>query len=88
MDIFFVRGMKVQVLTIFGELYAGQASEVVLPGDDGEFCIKDFHPPFVYRLTEGRLTLRDARDKRMHSIEIKDGVAHMADNELAVMVEV
>jgi F0F1-type ATP synthase epsilon subunit len=64
--------------TVFQEL----VSLVVLPGDEGELSILDFHQPVIACLKEGLLKI----DKNP-PMAIKSGIACMQDNELLVMVE-
>ena len=55
---------------------------VILPGEEGELSVMDFHQPIVACLKEGIIKV-DGK----HSIPIKKGVARMEGNELSVLVE-
>jgi F0F1-type ATP synthase epsilon subunit len=74
--------MKVAILEAKEIIYEGRAKKVILPADDGDVCILDFHQPFLYRLRGGVIQIDDSV-----SIPIKDGVARMRGNELVVMGE-
>ncbi|MDP8297481.1 MAG: hypothetical protein RAP41_04780 [Candidatus Orphnella occulta] len=63
-------------------LLKGMASCVILPGEEGELSIMDFHQPIVACLKEGTVKI-DHSD----SIRIKKGIARMEGNELSVLVE-
>ncbi|MFA5362989.1 MAG: hypothetical protein WC335_07100 [Candidatus Omnitrophota bacterium] len=65
--------------TIFQEL----VSVVVLPGEEGELSILDFHQPIIACLTEGAIKI----DKRP-GVVIKGGIASMKNNELVVLAEI
>ena len=78
--------MKVYLNTVFDELYSGDAREVVLPGDEGELSIMEFHQPVICRLIEGNIRIRSRQKEDL--IKIKDGVAHMEKNTLKIMAEV
>lgn len=78
--------MKVYVNTVFEEIFSGDAREVVLPGDEGELSVMDFHQPIVCRLAKGNLKI--ISKKKVDNIRIVDGVAHMEGNTLKIMAEV
>ncbi len=58
------------------------ASCVVLPGEEGELSVMDFHQEIVACLKKGIVKV----DKK-HSIRIKKGIARMEGNELSILVE-
>lgn len=75
---------KVSVLDIktASAIFQKLVSQVVLPGEEGELSILDFHQPIISCLKEG--VLRIDNDS---SMVIKSGIASMQDNELIVLVE-
>lgn len=73
--------MKVSILEPKGAIWQGTARDLILPTEDGEICVLDFHQPFLTRLTKGDIRL--GTDK----ISIKDGVARMHANELVILAE-
>lgn len=79
-------GLKVYVNTVFDEIFSADAQEVVLPGDEGELSLMDFHQPIVCRLIKGNLKIISG--KKIDNIHIIDGVAHMEGNTLKIMAEV
>ena len=74
--------MRVRILDAQKVIYEGDFKEVLLPGEDGELSVLDFHQPFLYRLRKGYIQLQPHR----HFL-IKDGVAKMQNNQLIIMVE-
>ncbi len=60
----------------------GMASCVILPGEEGELSIMDFHQPIIACLKEGTIQIDNS-----DSIRIKKGIARMEGNELSVLVE-
>ncbi|MDP3791101.1 MAG: hypothetical protein Q8R38_03545 [Candidatus Omnitrophota bacterium] len=78
--------MKVYINTVFDEIYSREAKEVVLPGDEGELSIMDFHQPIICRLVKGSIKVFSPQKKDI--IHIVDGVAHMEGNVLKIMAEV
>ena len=58
------------------------AHSVVLPGEEGEFAILDFHQPIISTLKEGTIKIDQGK-----SIAIKRGIARAEENELFVLVE-
>ena len=89
--------MRVSVVEAWRVLYEGNVDEVLLPGEDGEVCVLDFHHPFLYRLRKGAIQLmrRTTREgtralggREVESrILIADGVAKMTGNELVILVD-
>ena len=78
--------MKVYINTVFEEVYSGEAKEVILPGDEGELSVMDFHQPIVCRLAQGAVRIISHRSVK--SIPIIDGIAHMEGDTLKIMAEV
>lgn len=64
--------------TIFQKL----VSVVVLPGDEGELSILDFHQSIISCLKDGMVKIDNTPP-----MAIKGGIASMQDNELIVLVE-
>lgn len=93
--------MRVSVLEPWGAVYEGNMEQVILPGEDGDLCVLDFHHPFLHRLrkgviemtrqgglapTRGRTAVGAAAGRPLR-IAILEGVARMSSNELVIMVE-
>lgn len=57
-------------------------SSVVLPGEEGEFSILDFHQPLISCLKDGMIKIDEKSP-----IHIKKGIARMKGNELSILVE-
>ena len=76
--------MRVSVLEPWGALYEGNADQVVLPGEDGDLAVLDFHHPFMHRLRKGVIELKSRQPLQL---AILDGVARMSGNELVILVE-
>jgi F0F1-type ATP synthase epsilon subunit len=74
---------KVTLLTPKEELYVGLALKVVLPTEDGQLTILDFHQPLLSRLAKGTVSIDDR-----WTFPIKDGIAKMSGFELMGIVEV
>jgi len=84
--------MKVSVLKSKEAVYEGNVKMVVLPGEDGEFSVLDFHQPFLYVLRSGYIRITSPEfgsyDSRGETrILIKCGLASMRKNNLTVLVE-
>lgn len=62
-------------------IFQEKASSVVLPGEEGELSILDFHQPIISCLKDGMIKIDDTR------IAIKSGIAKMQGDELVVFVE-
>ena len=90
--------MRLTILESKKVIYRANAKEVVLPGEDGELCVLDFHQPFLYSLREGlvkvletglELSERETKTPQAtkQTIRIKNGLASMKGNELTVFTE-
>jgi F0F1-type ATP synthase epsilon subunit len=75
---------KVSVLDIktASAIFQELVSIVVLPGEEGEISILDFHQPIISCLKDGSIRIDNTPP-----IVIKSGIASMQDNELVVLVE-
>ena len=75
---------KVSVLDIktTASIFQNLTSSVVLPGEEGELSILDFHQPVISCLKAGMIKINE-----IPSIEIKSGIAKMEGNELVILVE-
>ena len=73
---------KVTILNSQEMLYLGLSEEVVLPTEEGELTLLEFHQPLLSRLTRGTIKI----DGRWF-FSIKDGIAHMRGDELMAIVE-
>jgi len=62
-------------------IFRDMASQVVLPGEEGQLCILDFHQPIISCLKEGKLTIDN------NSFDIKRGIARMQADNLVILVE-
>ncbi len=73
--------MRVSILEPKGAIWEGMASQVMLPAEEGQMCVLDFHQPFVVRLTNGSISFADMK------ISVKDGIAYMRSNSLTVFAQ-
>jgi F0F1-type ATP synthase epsilon subunit len=74
--------MQVSILSPRETIWQGKVSDLILPTEDGEMCVLDFHQPFLARLTKGEIRFGGVR-----TIFVKDGLAHMRGNELNILIE-
>jgi F0F1-type ATP synthase epsilon subunit len=79
--------MKIRILTSQEKLLEGEAKEVILPGEDGEFSIWDFHEPCLCRLRAGKIIVKMRKEKEEKEFPIKRGLAKAEFGGLVVMVE-
>lgn len=74
--------MQLSILEPKGVLWQGKAKEVILPTEEGEVSVLDFHQPFFMRLRKG-----DVRFSGEERISIQGGLAFMQSNELTLFVD-
>jgi F0F1-type ATP synthase epsilon subunit len=77
--------LRVSVLEPHGVIWKGNAREVILPGDDGELCILDFHQPIVCSLRSGFVRIKDSQTQTEKRFPVKQGIARMRAGELTVL---
>lgn len=73
--------MKVEILTPRKVLFSGEAAEVILPAEDGEMSVWDFHEPCMCRLKSGKVRLNGL------DLAIRRGMARADVQGLTVLVE-
>ena len=73
-----------QVIAPSGAVFDGPVSYVQLPLDGGSVGILPHHAPLLGAVAEG--VIKCTRDDGMHFIAVTHGVAHVADNEVTVLV--
>jgi len=89
--------MRVSILESKQAIYRGNAKKVILPGEDGELCVLDFHQPFLYHLRRGYIQVSETgvhpekdgirKPPTLRRIWIENGLAAMKSNELTIMAE-
>jgi len=72
---------KVSILDQERKLFEDMASQVRLPGTDGEYAVMDFHTPMISLLKSGIIYV-DGKH-----LPIQKGVALANGNKLLVLVE-
>ncbi|MBN3038725.1 MAG: hypothetical protein JW869_04820 [Candidatus Omnitrophica bacterium] len=65
-----------------GAVFDDLASCVVLPGEDGEISLLDFHQTIVACLKEGTIRIDNKKP-----IPIKKGIARAEKNKISVIIE-
>ena len=80
--------MKVTIASPQKLLFDAEAQEAILPGEDGEFSVMDFHQPCLYSLRQGqvRLLFRDKKAQRQR-FYINSGIALIESGKLQLIVE-
>jgi len=79
--------MKIRILSSQEKLLEDEAKEVILPGEDGEFSVWDFHEPCLYRLRLGKITVKMRKKKEEKSFPIKRGLVKVEFSGLTALVE-
>ena len=81
--------MKIKILTLDKKVFDGFSPEVVLPGEDGEFSVLDFHAPCLYRLRLGVIQIKpkNFKKEKERRLSIREGIARIIGNELVIMCE-
>jgi hypothetical protein len=61
--------MRLSILEPRRVIFEGNAREVILPAEDGEICVLDFHQPFLYSLRSGNVRIRGGWAKNVSTEE-------------------
>ncbi len=68
-------------ITSVSVIFKKNASSVVLPGEEGQMTVLDFHQSFIVTLEKGIVKIDNL------NIHVKKGIAAMKDNKLSMLVE-
>lgn len=82
--------MKVIIHNALGKIFEDEAKEVILPGEDGEFSVMDFHQYSLYRLRAGQIKVSPRKasiEQGERRFPVKQGLANIAPDKVIVMVE-
>lgn len=77
--------MKITIRNPERVFFQGFAKEAILPGEDGEFSVWDFHQGLMATLKKGNVILSRGKDMPLKSIEIDPGVMTLDRNELIIL---
>ncbi|MFH1678145.1 MAG: hypothetical protein ABH914_00790 [Candidatus Omnitrophota bacterium] len=66
-------------------IFEGFAKEAILPGEDGELSVWDFHHALITTLAKGYITLKSGKNLPAKEVEINSGVATLERNELMIL---
>ncbi len=73
--------IEVSIINQAQIIFEGIATNVILPGDYGEFEIMQFHWPIVSILTKGEIIIDDM------GFPISRGIARFGEEKLVALVE-
>jgi len=77
---------KLEILTPNGEIFNGEAHNVVLPGEEGEFGVLAGHASLTTLLEAGVVDV-EKEDNSIESILINWGVAQVDEEKVIILVE-
>lgn len=72
--------LRVLVCRASAVLFEGAANRVVLPSEEGEVSVFDFHAPMLCSLGEGQLQIDEA------CFAVHGGIARVSKNAVTVLV--
>ncbi len=61
--------------------FYGTATEVVLPGEEGEVSVLSFHAPMLCALTSGEILIDEAR------FPVRSGIACVQRNRVTILAD-
>ena len=79
--------MQFQLITPEKIFYSGNITEVVVPGEDGEFGVLEGHAPTISTLKPGVVTIQTSEGET-HKVAVLGGVAEAISERCSVLAEV
>ncbi len=77
---------KLEVITPNGVIFDGEALEVTLPGEEGEFGVLPHHASLTTLLKAGVIDIV-TKDKNTESIVVNWGVVQVSESKVTVLVD-
>ena len=71
--------LQVKLFQVQRKLFDGTATQVVLPGEEGEVAVLDFHAPMLCALTEGDIQIDEAY------FPVRSGIARVERNVVTIV---
>lgn len=82
--------MKLDLITLTGSKYSGDAYEVQLPTETGPIAVFPGHEPLVTLMKAGVITVRATKDQPDRDVDIfatNGGVAEITADEVKILVD-
>lgn len=80
--------MKLELVSLSGIKYSGDAYEVVIPTADGEIAVYPDHMPLISIAVPGVLTIRKAKgDSQVETYATLGGVVEISGDTLRILVD-
>ena len=76
--------MYLEIISPDKKIFAGEVSEVKLPGADGSFGILNDHAPLIASLKKGTVKVTDNKNSILN-FEISGGVIEVLKNKVIVL---
>ena len=77
--------MNLSIITPDKNLYAGEASSVVVPGTDGMLGVLDGHAPLISSLKKGQVKVTTAKGEEL--FDVNGGVIEVMNNTVIILAE-
>jgi F-type H+-transporting ATPase subunit epsilon len=77
--------LELRILTPLGLVVETKASEVVLPGVEGEFGVLPSHTAYLARVKSGRIAYMI--EGRRESLAVRDGLAEVNGDHVVILTE-
>ena len=71
--------LRVTLLHANRQRFAGMAAQVILPGEEGEVAVLNFHAPMLCVLGEGAVQIDEAR------FSVRSGIARVERNVVTIV---
>ncbi len=84
-----MKNLNVEIISIEGHIFKGEAHQVVVPCTSGDVGVMAGHEHLIGDIREGKVDVLDSSDKVVKSIDVKGGTVEVhGENDLRVLVEV
>ncbi len=79
--------IDVEIISVDGFLFQGQAHQVVVPTVEGNIGVLPDHELLVTELKEGAIEVLDSKDNVVKSVDVKSGAAEIHEKGLRILID-
>jgi F-type H+-transporting ATPase subunit epsilon len=76
--------MYLEIVTPEKTLFSGEVIEIIVPGSDGSFGIRENHAPIVAVLKDGEIEFTDTLNSKQ-KFNVKGGIVEVLKNNIIVL---
>jgi len=74
------------ISSVSKKIYEGEVESATCPGSDGELTILSQHSSLITTLKEGKITVRENKDKEAQTFEVRRGLLEVGHNRATILI--